>query len=457
MIRQFVPRRRSLASMPSVAAAALIILLVAGPVDASGAPSAGTGGATSVAVKNLVATARTFMTAHEHSHSARTVQAHDALLPCTFDGQSLIVPNVTPGSTISVSCTGFPADESVVLGEASPLEVAVDDTQALNEIDANAIQTAATNGAGDLTTTFVVPNPFRAPDPAAACPPTQVQANSGLVACLLVVADDAGNGGGAALEYSGQPTPQSAGYQEVASDGGLFSFATPFYGSEGGQPLDAPIVGMAFDPDTGGYWEVASDGGIFSFNAPFDGSMGGQRLDKPIVGMAFDPDTGGYWEVASDGGIFAFGGAGFYGSEGGKPLDKPIVGIAADPDTGGYWEVASDGGIFSFNAPFDGSEGGTPLVAPVVGMAFDAVSGGYWEVASDGGIFSFGGALFAGSEGGTPLVKPIVGMASDPATGGYWMVASDGGIFSFNAPFWGSEGGTPLVKPVVGMTGAVVE
>jgi hypothetical protein len=31
---------------------------------------------------------------------------------------------------------------------------------------------------------------------------------------------------------------------------------------------------------------VASDGGIFSFNAPFYGSTGGIRLDKPVVGMA---------------------------------------------------------------------------------------------------------------------------------------------------------------------------
>ena len=76
------------------------------------------------------------------------------------------------------------------------------------------------------------------------------------------------------------------GYWEVASDGGIFSFNAPFYGSMGGQPLNKPIVGIAADPATGGYWEVASDGGIFSFNAPFYGSMGGQPLNKPIVGIA---------------------------------------------------------------------------------------------------------------------------------------------------------------------------
>ena len=36
-----------------------------------------------------------------------------------------------------------------------------------------------------------------------------------------------------------------------------------------------------------GYWEVASDGGIFSFgDAQFHGSMGAQLLNKPIVGMS---------------------------------------------------------------------------------------------------------------------------------------------------------------------------
>jgi hypothetical protein len=211
-------------------------------------------------------------------------------------------------------------------------------------------------------------------------------------------------------EASTTTAPGTEGYFEAASDGGIFTFNAPFYGSMGGKPLVAPVVGIAEDPCTGGYWEVASDGGIFSFNAPFYGSMGGTPLDKPVVGMAFDAATGGYWEVASDGGIFSFN-AEFYGSEGGVHLDQPVVGMAADPATGGYFEVASDGGIFSFNAPFYGSMGGKPLNKPVVALAEDPFTGGYWEVASDGGIFAFN-APFQGSEGATPLVKPVVGMAA---------------------------------------------
>jgi hypothetical protein len=74
----------------------------------------------------------------------------------------------------------------------------------------------------------------------------------------------------------------------VASDGGVFSFgAAKFYGSMGGQPLNAPVVGIASTPTGGGYWEVASDGGVFSFgSARFFGSMGGTHLNAPVVGIA---------------------------------------------------------------------------------------------------------------------------------------------------------------------------
>ena len=138
------------------------------------------------------------------------------------------------------------------------------------------------------------------------------------------------------------------GYWVAASDGGIFAYDAPFFGSMGGKPLNQPIVGIAADPRTGGYWEVASDGGLFAFNAPFFGSMGGKPLNAPVVGMVATPDGLGYWEVAADGGIFNFGDAKLYGSMGGKPLNKPVVGIATTPDGLGYWEVATDGGIFNF-------------------------------------------------------------------------------------------------------------
>ena len=47
----------------------------------------------------------------------------------------------------------------------------------------------------------------------------------------------------------------------------------------GGKPLNKP--GIAVQPNGSGYWEVASDGGLFSFNAPFFGSAGGMPINQP--------------------------------------------------------------------------------------------------------------------------------------------------------------------------------
>jgi hypothetical protein len=247
-----------------------------------------------------------------------------------------------------------------------------------------------------------------------------------------------------------QYTPATSGYWMAASDGGIFAFNAPFFGSMGGQPLDKPIVGLAADPATGGYWEVASDGGVFAFNAPFFGSMGGQPLNKPIVGLVATHDGGGYWEVASDGGIFAFGDATFHGSMGGQPLNAPVVSVASSPDGQGYLEVASDGGIFAFgDAVFAGSMGGQHLNKPIVGLTADLATDGYREVASDGGVFAFN-APFFGSPAATPLVKPVVGAASTSDGQGYSMAATDGGLFNYgDAAFLGSLGAQPLNAPVV--------
>jgi hypothetical protein len=236
-------------------------------------------------------------------------------------------------------------------------------------------------------------------------------------------------------------TAGNLGYWLVQQDG----FASPFGNAQGtgGTFSLSPTVGIAAG-SSGGYWIVTADGGVFSFGTPFFGSMGGTPLNAPIVGMASTPDHGGYWLVASDGGIFSFGDAQFFGSvpgalPPGASLNQPIVGIASSPDGKGYWMVASDGGIFAFgDAHFAGSMGSVHLNKPVVGMAGNGL-GGYWLVASDGGVFSFGGATFFGSTGGLTLNSPVAGMAASADGQGYWMVAGDGGVFAFgDAPFQGS-------------------
>ena len=240
-------------------------------------------------------------------------------------------------------------------------------------------------------------------------------------------------------------TKDGKGYYEAAADGGVFAYgdaAGSFFGSRGGQHLNKPVVGMAvhytsvslqLNAGVDGYYEVASDGGIFNYgpDAKFYGSEGGQHLNAPVVGMALTPDVPptpasgvlgtvehGYYLVASDGGIFAFGGAKFYGSEGNHHLNAPIVGMAVTPDGGGYWEVASDGGIFAFgDAAFYGSEGNHHLNQPVVGMAPTPNGLGYWLEARDGGSFNFGDAPYIqdgqlaahpGVTGIGPSAQPVV-------------------------------------------------
>ncbi|SHE94310.1 Glycosyl hydrolase family 99 [Ferrithrix thermotolerans DSM 19514] len=235
------------------------------------------------------------------------------------------------------------------------------------------------------------------------------------------------------------------GYWEVASDGGIFTFGDAgFYGSMGGHPLNAPVVGMASTPDGRGYWEVASDGGIFTFgDAGFYGSAGGMPISGRVVGMASTPDGKGYWLVTNTGDVFAFGDAVFGGSMGTHILNKPVVSIVSTPDGRGYWLIASDGGIFTFgDAGFYGSMGGHPLNQPVVG-GFETGSGyGYYEVASDGGIFTFGDAGFYGSMGGHRLNQPVVGgsqvgavpYSQLPGPG----LSSNRTVAAFYYPWWGT-------------------
>jgi hypothetical protein len=285
----------------------------------------------------------------------------------------------------------------------------------------------------------------------------------------LVVQDDAA-GSPHTMLLSGSAFGSAVGYRMVAGDGGIFSFGAPFYGSMGGQPITAPIVGMATPPLRNGvsvprYFMVGSDGNVYDFGLATAttranlGSMYGKHLNQPIVGMAATPSGNGYWLVARDGGIFPFGDAAGYGSTGGIRLNQPIVGMAATPSGNGYWLVAADGGIFPFGdaAQGLGSTGDVHLNQPMVGMAATPSGRGYWLVAADGGIFPFGdGTQGLGSTGNIHLNQPIVGMASTASARGYWLVAADGGIFPFgDAPGLGSMGGTKLVKPVVGMTMAV--
>ena len=257
---------------------------------------------------------------------------------------------------------------------------------------------------------------------------------------------------------SGSPEPPST-YWLAGADGGVYAFGqAPFDGSEHGQKLTQPVVGMAGVPFQKGYWLVASDGGIFSFGtARFYGSTGAEKLNKPIVGLAATPDGLGYWLVASDGGIFTFGDAGFYGSTGAEKLNKPIVGMTPTADGRGYYLVASDGGIFTFgDAVFQGSTGAIKLNQPIVGMALSPDGAGYWMAAADGGIFSFGDAVYQGGHGGSPVPAPVIGItAPDSGTGqGYWLATANGAVYAYGSAVFHGAQTNHVSAPVVAVATA---
>ena len=80
----------------------------------------------------------------------------------------------------------------------------------------------------------------------------------------------------------------------MSTTGQVFSYGdAAFAGDTRCAPLNGSIVGITPDPVTGGYWLVGSDGGVFSFGAPFFGSTGAIHLNEPVVAMQSTGDGQG--------------------------------------------------------------------------------------------------------------------------------------------------------------------
>jgi hypothetical protein len=300
-------------------------------------------------------------------------------------------------------------------------------------------------------------------------PGTDLSVNS---ACTIITVDAPAGSGTVAVVVNGpggagvSPTSYTyikPGYWMLASDGGVFSFGgAQFYGSEGGQKLNQPVVTMAETPDHQGYWLFAADGGVFAFgDAKFYGSVpgvlkAGQKLNAPIVAAEATADGKGYRLFAADGGVFDFGDAAFVGSLPGLGItpNKPVVAAVSAPFGQGYLLVAGDGGIFAFgDANFEGSLGGQSA-SGIVSISETASGNGYWIFSSNGAVHPFGDAANYGSEAGAPLNKPIAFGVATTTSAGYWLFGIDGGVFTFgDAPFLGSLGGLRLNEPILGGIG----
>jgi hypothetical protein len=190
--------------------------------------------------------------------------------------------------------------------------------------------------------------------------------------------------------------------------------------------MNAPVVGGAAGPVRGGYWVVGSDGGVFSFNAPFYGSLGGQKLNQPVSAIAATKARRGYWLVARDGGVFTFGDARFYGSAGAIRLRQPMVGMQRTATGKGYRLVARDGGVFNYgDAKYYGSLPGRGIdVADVVGIAMTPTGRGYWIARRNGQVFAFGDARieYAAPSSCAPI-SAIVGNGLDA---GFRLIGASG-------------------------------
>src|SRR5258708_12297194 len=66
----------------------------------------------------------------------------------------------------------------------------------------------------------------------------------------------------------------------------------------------AKVAGIATDPATGGYWVATNRGNVFSFNAPWYGSEAGKKLPAPVAAIA--ADGAGYLLVTRAGHVYAF-------------------------------------------------------------------------------------------------------------------------------------------------------
>jgi hypothetical protein len=123
---------------------------------------------------------------------------------------SAFVVGVTPGSTITISCTaGSFADSSTLLVlEASGLAGIVSPSSAeLDEVDIGSLQAVSTGADGSLNATYTVPTAYSAADPNAQCPAPQAQINVGLGCNLVIINTSLTPVNEAQVTYQGQGTP----------------------------------------------------------------------------------------------------------------------------------------------------------------------------------------------------------------------------------------------------------
>lgn len=233
-----------------------------------------------------------------------------------------------------------------------------------------------------------------------------------------------------------------AGYWVVGTDGGVFAFGVPYYGSRGGDTDNAPMAAIAADPLGHGYWLVAEDGGVFAFGqVAFYGSPVGITTGT-VRAIAAQPDGRGYWISDIHGAVYAYGSAQYHG---GSPVGiTAIVRITATPSGNGYWLLDINGSVYAYgDAPYLGGPNTIGLGSNFAADLGCTPSGnGYFITTLNGHVYAYGDAQALAANNtfdSSILGDPVFGIAVTPTGNGYILVSGNGGIYSFgDAPFWGS-------------------
>lgn len=123
--------------------------------------------------------------------------------------------------------------------------------------------------------------------------------------------------------YAVSQMPGSDGYAIVKPDGGVYNFASPFFGSAHGHIMVGEVATDLDWTTTGkGYWVISSAGRVYAFgDAAYKGGVmdpgvlpAGAKLNGAATKIEGSPTNQGYRISCDDGGLFCFGDAKFLGN-----------------------------------------------------------------------------------------------------------------------------------------------